>query len=120
MGWALFPSPLACGRRWRGAPDGGDVSACTSASQYAETYPSPKVSSCPLPVQPSPARGEGTAIGILLLVHSSKNLETPDRDLDQDQNDDGNLEPQRALGVDDVGQRIGGFGDHRELALERI
>ena len=47
-------------------------------------------------------------------------LEAANRDLDHDQHHDRDFEPERALGVDDVGQRIRRRRHSGELALERI
>ena len=40
--------------------------------------------------------------------------------LEQDQEHDNHFEPQRAPGVDDIGQHLRGLGDHGELAVERF
>src|ERR1700722_985215 len=40
-----------------------------------------------------------------------------DDDLERDQDHHDDLQPQRALGVDDVGKRGRGVGNHRELAV---
>ena len=39
---------------------------------------------------------------------------------EHDQDDDRRLEPRRAVGVDDVGQRLRGVADHFQLALEHV
>src|SRR5580658_9491857 len=43
-----------------------------------------------------------------------------DDDLECDKDQDDQSEAQRSAGVDDVGERVGGLGDHRELAVEGI
>src|ERR1700675_5029121 len=43
-------------------------------------------------------------------------LNPGDDDLNGDEHDDDHLQPQRSLGIDDVGKRLGGIGDHGELA----
>src|SRR5262245_7822994 len=53
-------------------------------------------------------------------MSSGEDLDAADHDLDHDEHDDGDLEAQRTLRVDDVGQRIGGPGHRGELALECI
>ena len=41
-------------------------------------------------------------------------------DLDDDERDDGDLKPDAALGVDEVGQRAGGLADDLKLARQRV
>ncbi len=54
------------------------------------------------------------------MAAGGEDLRDADHDFKADQKHDDDLEPQRAAGVDDVGERIGGLGDHRELAVERL
>jgi len=67
-------------------------------------------------------RGSGAdkaAGGLIRCLSSREDLIGGDDQLQQDQQHDDHFEPQRALGVDHVGERVGGFADHRELAVER-
>src|SRR5438045_9311918 len=49
---------------------------------------------------------------------TNKYLIGRDDDFEQDQHNDDDIEAERALGADDIGERLRGFRDHRELAVE--
>ena len=53
-------------------------------------------------------------------VSGGEYLEKCDHDLEDDQERDEELEPQRAPCIDDIGQDLGGLGDHAKLAVERL
>src|SRR5262249_14783964 len=67
------------------------------------------------------AIGETIPFAIAIeLTQRIKNLKGRDRQFDRDQNHDDDLESQRALGVDRVGEDLGGIGDDGELARQRF
>ncbi len=51
-------------------------------------------------------------------MQRKRNLHEGCDQLEHDQDDDRRFKPRRPVGVDDVGQRMRGFDDHVELALE--
>src|SRR5262249_37573899 len=51
---------------------------------------------------------------------AAQDLIRRDHDLEHDQHHDDEFQAQRALGVDHVGEHLGGLGDDGELARERV
>ena len=51
---------------------------------------------------------------------SAPKLNSGDDDLNDDEHDNDQLQPQRSLGIDDVGECLGGIGDHGELAGQDV
>ena len=70
--------------------------------------------------QLSPKLRLSNLISSRLAVPGQRDLINGDQHLEQDQEHDDHLQPQRAAGIDDIGQHLRGLGDHGKFAIERF
>ena len=71
-------------------------------------------------VRPNSTLVTAASLAASMPAAPGEDLRDADHDFERDQQHDDDFQPQRAAGVDDVGERIGRLGHHLELAVERF